>query len=56
MGIVRLAGGARRSQGVLGQLHVMAPRDSADPDIHEQGVLEETIVVRGVAVAVRQTP
>ena len=56
MGIVHLACGAHRSQGVLGHLHVMALRDSPDPDIHEPGVPEETILVRGVAVAVRQTP
>ena len=53
MRVVCLANGARDPQGVFGHLHMMVLQDSPDSDVHEPGVPEESIVVRGVALTIR---
>ena len=56
MAIVRLVDGRCRAQRVFAHFHGVAPWGGPDPDFHEPSITQEPVIVRGVALAVCQTP
>ena len=56
MCVVHLVGRVGNPQGVLGHLCKVCLQHRPDADVHELGVTEETIVVRGVTVTIRKPP
>ena len=54
--VVCLVDGRRRAQWVFAHLHGVAPRSVPDPDFHEPRIAQEPVMVRGVAITVRQAP